>query len=421
MRILKSIGTGFRATIVVALALACHASSHTRDDARAPAAPYPHASEPIGTLRATYDGTLSPELAATTFRNIDRLLPTRTVHASSHPTLLSPASEPLGTVRIADKGSTYSLEQYLTLNRVAGLLVLQDGRIKTELYRLGATRQTRWMSMSVAKSITSTLIGAAIRQGKIGGVSDPVTRYVPALAGSAYDGVSVRDVLTMSSGVRWSETYTDPTSDRRRLLDAQISLTPGSAMRLMSALPRAAAPGTMNNYNTGETQVAAELLRHAVQEPLADYLADRIWQRYGMEADANWWLESPGGTEIGGSGFSAVLRDYARFGQFFLDGGIAGGEQILPEGWTREAGTPKTLAGGRTIDYGYLWWPGTSDVARRHHAFGAEGIHGEFVYIDPVAKAVIVVWSARPSPTQGAVVDDWAFFDAVVAALTTGS
>ncbi len=314
--------------------------------------PYPHASETIGTLREMYDGTLTPELAATTFRNIDRLLPTRTVHASSHPLPLPPAAAPLGSVRISDKGQSYDLEQYLTPNRVAGLLVLQDGRIKTERYRLGATRQTRWMSMSVAKSITSTLIGAAIRQGKIGGVSDLVTHYVPALAGSAYDGATVRDVLTMSSGVRWRETYTDPTSDRRRLLDAQISLTPGSAMQLMASLPRAAPPGTVNNYNTGETQVAAEILRHAVQEPLADYLADRIWQRYGMEADANWWLESPGGTEIGGSGFSATLRDYGRFGQFFLDGGIAGGEHILPDGWTRDAGTPKTLAGGRTIDYG---------------------------------------------------------------------
>ncbi len=106
---------------------------------------------------------------------------------------------------------------------------------------------------------------------------------VPSLAKSAYEGVSVRDVLMMSSGVRWSETYTDPGSDRRRLLEAQIAQKPGAALALMRALPRAAAPGTVNNYNTGETQVAAEILRSAVAQPLAAYLSERIWSKVGME------------------------------------------------------------------------------------------------------------------------------------------
>ncbi len=133
-----------------------------------------------------------------------------------------------------------------------------------------------------------------------------------------------------------------------------------------------------------------------------------------MEADAKWWLDSPEGIEIGGSGFSATLRDYGRFGLFFLNGGIAGGEQVLPPGWTTEASTPKLLRNGKKLDYGYLWWPGTTAAERRDKAFTAEGIHGQFLYINPVANVVIVVWSARPKPSGGAVVDEWSFFDAVV-------
>lgn len=378
---------------------------------------YLHAAEPIGTVRQIYDGVLTPELAVNTFRNIDRLFPTRTVRHASAPMPLPPASTPLSTVSFSDGAKRYALDDYLELNRVAGLLVLKDGRIKLEKYRLGNSERTRWMSMSIAKSITSTLVGAALKQGYIAALSDPVTQYVPSLRGSAYEGVSVRDVLMMSSGVRWDETYTDPRSDRRRLLEAQISQVPGSAMTVMRSLPRAAAPGSVNNYNTGETQVAGEIVRSAVGRPLATYLSERIWNRFGMEADAKWWLDSNDGHEIGGSGFSATLRDYGRFGLFLLNGGIAAGEAILPDGWTREATSPKVLRGGTPLDYGYLWWTGTTAASQRDGAYAAEGIFGQYIYINPAARVVIVVWSAQQKPTGSAVIDDWAFFDAVADAL----
>lgn len=385
--------------------------------AAAERAPHADSREPIGSVRQIYDGVLSPELAVNTFRNIDRLFPVRTVPRSATPLPLPPAAAPLANVRFSDGGKQYELDDYLELNRVAGLLVLRDGRIALERYRYGNTEHTRWMSMSIAKSITSTLIGAAVAQGRIGSLDDPVTRYVPPLAGSAYDGVSVRDVLMMASGVRWNETYTDARSDRRRLLEAQIAQVPGSALTLMKNLPRAAMPGTAHNYNTGETQVAAEILRRAVGQPLATYLHERIWNRVGMADDASWWLESPGGIEIGGSGFSATLRDYGRFGVFILNDGRIAGEAILPEGWVREATTPKTLRGGKALDYGYLWWTGTTPASRRDGAFSAEGIHGQFLYVNPAARTVIVVWGAQPQPLGGAIINDWSFFEAVSAAL----
>jgi CubicO group peptidase (beta-lactamase class C family) len=375
---------------------------------------YPHIREPIGTVRQMYDGVLSPEIAVNTFRNIDRLFPTRTILRSSKPMPLPVAVTPLSNVSFMEGGKHYELEDYLELNRVTGLLVLKDGHIKMERYRFGNSERTRWMSMSVAKSITSTLIGAAVKQGYIGALSDPVTRYLPFLAGSAYEGVSVRDVLMMSSGVRWDETYTDPRSDRRRLLEAQISQVPGSAMALMGGLPRAAPPGTVNNYSTGETQIAGEILRSAVRQPLATYLSDRIWSRFGMEADAKWWLDSPNGHEIAGSGFSATLRDYGRFGLFVLNGGVAGGEAILPDGWVREATSPKTLRGGAPLAYGYFWWIGTTAASQRDRAYAARGIFGQSIYINPAARVVIVVWGAQQKPTGSGVINEWVFYDAVV-------
>lgn len=381
------------------------------------AEPYPHDDEPIGTVRQSYDGLLSPDLAVRTFRNIHRLFPSRTIARSPAPRPLPAARRPLGPVTIEASGETRTLDDYVRLNRVAGLLVLADGAIALERYEFGNTPRTRWMSMSIAKSVTSTLVGVALRDGHIRSLDDSVTRYVPALRGSAYEGVRIRDVLQMASGVRWDETYTDPASDRRRLLEAQISQVPGAALAVMAKLPKAADPGWRHTYSTGETQVAGEIVRGAVGKPLATYLAERVWGPAGMEADATWWLDSPGGVEIGGSGISATLRDYARFGQFILEDGVARGQRLLPEGWVREATRPGRLRDGRTIPYGYLWWTATTAAGQRDGAFSAEGIHGQSVYVNPAARVVIVTWGAQPRPTGGAVIDDDVVRDAIVARL----
>jgi CubicO group peptidase (beta-lactamase class C family) len=395
--------------LVTLLSLSC-VSLRTREA-------YPHGREPIGTVRQMYNGALTPDLAISTFRNIDRLFATRTIRRSATPIALPIAKIPLGTVTFEDKGARLTLDDYLEKNRVSGILVLKDGEVKLERYRYGNTERTHWMSMSVAKSITSTLFGAALKQGRIRSLEDSVTRYAPVLRGSAYDGVRVRDILMMSSGVKWNEKYTDSSSDRRHLLEAQIAQRSGSTMALMRTLPRAAPPGTVNTYSTGETQVATEVLRGAIGNSLSDYLGERIWQRVGMEADASWWLDAPDGTEIGGSGFSATLRDYGRFGLFVLHEGRVGTDSILPAGWIRDATRPTTLRNGKRIDYGYFWWPSTAADGRGDHAFAAEGIFGQYIYINPAAQVVIVVWSAQTKPSGGDVVSNDAFFSAVVRTL----
>ena len=376
---------------------------------------YVVATEQIGTPRQIYDGTLTPQLAVNTFRNAQRLFPTHTIPRSKSPFPLTAAST-LRPLFIRDRGRIYTLDEYLKLNRVAGVLVLQDNRIKLERYRFGNSEHTHWLSMSIAKAVTGTLIGAALKQGLITDLADPVTRYVPALAGSAYEGVSIRDVLTMTSGVRWDETYNDPRSDRRQFLEAQMTKQSGSVLALLRSLPRAAPPGYVFNYNTGEAQVAAEVLQGAVKTSLAMYLWERIWNRFGMEEDATWWLDSPGGLEIGGSGLSATLRDYGRFGLFLLQDGVASGDTILSHEWIDEATSPKTLRGGSVLERGYFWSTSPDGKAQGTGGYAARGLYGQSLYINPSARVVIVVWSAR-TKTAHEVVDDWAFFSAVVEAL----
>jgi len=393
-----------------ALSLAWTATAIAKD--------YPHASEPIGTVEQIYDGHLTPDLAVSTFRNIDRLFPVRIIEAGDTPRVLPQAPQDLVAMVSFDiDGTTYDLYDFLALDNVTGLIVLKDGAVVYETYQRGNTPETRWMSMSVAKSITSTLVGAAIKDGHIDSLDDMVVDYVPSLKGSAYDGVSILDILRMASGVRWNETYTDPQSDRRDLLRAQIAQEPGAAMKVMAALPRASEPGTAHTYSTGETQVLGEIVRGAVGKPLAEYLSEKIWQPYGMEADANWWLDSPDGVEIGGSGLSATLRDFARFGQFFLEGGVIDGKPVLPDGWTEEAGKPQTLKDGSVIEYGLMWWPGWTEASIADKAFAAIGIQGQNIYINPTRNIVIATHMSQPKPVGKEPIDPLVFFDAVAEAL----
>jgi CubicO group peptidase (beta-lactamase class C family) len=159
------------------------------------------------------------------------------------------------------------------------------------------------------------------------------------------------------------------------------------------------------------------VLRAAIKKPLAEYLSEKIWSKAGMEDDATWWMESPDGLEVGGSGFSARLRDYGRFALFVLNGGRVGGEQVVPAGWFEEAGRSHVI-GGKNVNYGYMWWTYGEDAAPVHKgAFRAEGIFGQSIYLNPREGVAIVVWSARPKPSGPSVINDNDFFAAVVNAL----
>jgi len=366
--------------------------------------------------REVFDGAMTPDLEVRTFSHSDELFPVRAVERGKNVRELPKAKMPLKNVRFEAGRKHYDLFDYLALNRVAGLLILKNGEVVLEDYELGIGPETHWPSYSMAKSATSTLIGAALLDGSISSLDDPVTQYVPALKGGAYEGVSVRNVIQMASGVKWDETYTDPRSDRRKLLEIQLQQKPGTILPFMSSLPRAGASGTIWNYNTGETFVAGAVLEGATHKPLAKYLSEKIWAPWGMESDARWWVESPNGMGWGGGGLAATLRDFARIGLLVQADGVIDGKRIVPQGWFDEAGSAK-LIGGKTEEYGYLWWTFPKGDAVHDGAFQAQGIFGQHMYINRKEKVVIVVLSARPKPTGSTVVDDVAFFGAVAKAL----
>lgn len=374
-------------------------------------------TEEARSIRQAYGGELSLEPLVRVFRNTDRIFPTRVIGRGPRPYPMHSAPTSFGNVRFPSRGTEYDLEDYVRLNRVAGLLVLDDERIALERYELGNNENTRWTSMSIAKSVSTTLVGVAIKDGFITSVGDPLTKYLPELKTSSYNDVSVKELLQMTSGVRWDDTHTDPASNRRFMLELQIAQEPGKILQYVSSRPRAAPPGTRWNYSTGETHIVGALLRAASGRWLSDYLSERIWARLAMESDANWWLESRSGLECAGCGINATLRDYGRFGLFMMNDGTFHGERVLPDGWVREATAPRVV-GGENLEYGYMWWPVPApDGSYGDHAFSARGIFGQYLYVNPTKRIVIVVWSARPKPKGSEVVLDNDFFNAIVGAL----
>ena len=330
------------------------------------------------------------------FRNMAMTGPARTIHAGST-TLELPRDEvDLSSAAVTDGTVTLSLDEYITSERVAGLLVIQNGTIRYERYTLGNTPETRWVSFSVAKSVVSLLYGAAVQDGYIESLDAPVTDYLPKLKGSSYGSSSVRHLLQMASGVQWNEDYADPQSDVATADYATLAL-----YEHLRDKPRDAKPGEKFNYNTAETNIAGTLLRAAIGNNLSTYLSAKIWQPFGMEHDATWQLTEPHGGEFGGCCINATLRDYGRLGLFALaDGALADGTRVLPEGWMRDATTPSPAYSG----YGYFWWLGESGT------YEASGIYGQGIFVHPERQIVIAIHSARQHASRER---DWALQDAM--------
>ncbi len=289
-----------------------------------------------------------------------------------------------------------SLDVFMKANRITGVIAVKDGKVLLEKYALGRTADQRWTSFSVAKSVTSTLIGAAIKDGYIRSIFDPVTLYLPEFRGTAYDGVTLHDVVTMTSGAKWNEDYTNPKSDVSRAGAAPYDgKGENPLLTYMAGLKREAPPGTRFVYKTGETDLAGFILTRALAgKSLAQYASEKLWAPFGMEQDAIWLLDKAG-HERGGCCMSMTLRDYARIGLFMLGGGVADGKQVLPEGWVENATTDQAppVAKGPKTPYGYFWWP--LDPPN----YAARGIFGQGIMVFPEENLVIAMNSAMLKAT----------------------
>jgi CubicO group peptidase (beta-lactamase class C family) len=372
------------------------------------------------------------------FRNTYRLYQGdvfRTLGGKAYP--LPGALHPMPVVHYHMQGRTYDLAGYLRRQDVTGLLILKDGRIAYEYYGGGNSDKTLWTSRSVAKSVVSILIGMAIKEGMIGSVDDPITRYLPELEGSAWDGVNLHDLMRHTSGVAWNENYTDPTSDFAHLTRCEASPAPyDCVMQLVSTLKRmpGVRPGEVWSYNTGGAWLVGRVLEKATGMTIAHYLETRLWSRFAMQSDGVWEALIKGHADMGGHGFNAILRDWGRFALFVAEGGkLPSGEELLPSNWIAQSVMWTKAKGSVTPaapegQYGYQWWFGgvdpslqdTDDAAQTaRQSFWAEGIYGQAIAINPIEKLVMVQWSTwKQAETPPSLYDEQAlFFNALAHAL----
>jgi CubicO group peptidase (beta-lactamase class C family) len=387
--------------------------SHAQDAAKAPTAAAvagpvfsqsgPDAAEygaasgfPVGT-QATAS---KPEHLVATYSHFGEIFPSRQVKRAATPWQFKRAAEP--AISYTFKSERFSIEDYLARNPATGLLIAKDDTILYEHYQYARTDADRFLSQSMAKTITAMLIGIAVAENKIKSIDDPVSAYVPGLANTEYGGTSLRALLHMSSGVSFTENY-DGADDVARL-GRDLFVAPGRdpVASVAQFNTRVAPPETKWHYASSETEILGLVLRAAVGQPVSDYLGERIWQAIGTEADASWVIDGTG-QETTFCCFNAVLRDYARLGRLLAHDGAWEGRQLIPKAWLLDATTVRPadahLAPGTAtpyFGYGYQTWlfPGQ---ARR---FALMGIRGQLIFVDPATKLVMVHTAVRKKPSD---------------------
>lgn len=361
-----------------------------------------------------------PSLNYLTFQHMDQMFATRDVAAGSDTWALPEAPVSLeGDYTIL--GESYDLDGALERTRTNAMVVLKDGAIVYETYRNGSGPETRFLTFSVAKSYTSTLIGFALQDGLIDSLDDKVTKYLPEMEGSGYDGPSVRDLLRMRSGVAWEERY--EFGSETQLTQVHDNSLVAYAYRWCDyaaneSQPGETAPDEMFNYATLDTSVLGCIVERVTGRTGAEYMSEKLWQPMGAEYDAYWIMDGPDdvGREFYGAGLAVTARDHARFGQMFLQDGMANGKQVVPADWVHEATVPdegyEPIAPGEAVGYQYQWWTdANSDV------FMALGLHHQFIWVDPTNQIVIAKISYTQEPV-GRDAENEELFAQITAKLT---
>ncbi|EGV42814.1 class C beta-lactamase-related serine hydrolase [Bizionia argentinensis JUB59] len=283
-----------------------------------------------------------------------------------------------------------TLDSYMNDNHVQGVIVLKDNQVRLEKYAKGINQETLWTSFSVAKSVSSMLVGVALKDGAIESLDDPLKKYITEFKGHDYGKVTVRQLLTMTSGIAWNEDYEDPNSDVGQMYKAHCQGSESHILTYMKPLKFEHEPGTHWNYSTGETDLVGILVQKATGISLAEYLSEKIWKPFGMAHDAHWLADECSNLNLGGSGLSASLRDFARIGTLMMDEGEIDGKSILSEEWLKNATSLLHQTNEQGDGYGYLWW------RFQDGSYGAFGIFGQMIYINPHENLVVAQMAAWP-------------------------
>jgi CubicO group peptidase (beta-lactamase class C family) len=366
------------------------------------------------------DANLGPERCLVgLFSHFDEVYPARKVARAGPVHQLARAAAEPAISYATPNGRREGVDDFLGHNRTMGLLILKGDRILVERYQYDRTAQQRFHSQSIAKTVVAMLVGIALQDGKIRSIDDLAQDYVPALADSPYGKTSLRHLLTMSSGVKYHETY--QRGDDNEILTArsykQQSAGGADTLAPFAAREREVAAGTRFYYASSETVTLALALRAAVGLPLADYLSEKVWKPMGAEADASWLIDAAG-FEVGFVGLNVTLRDYGRLGLLLANEGAAEGRQIVPAAWVRamtSADTPHLRFGAalEVAGYGYQTWL----IDPREPYFALFGIRGQGIFVDPVTKVVVVFVAAHAALDMAARREQYALFYGTIRAL----
>ena len=332
------------------------------------------------------------------YQNLNRvyeIFPTSKLSHSSKPLVFKKGASLELPSNFIFEDKVVKVDEYLSRTDTSALLILKDGKISYENYWLTGGKNVQWISMSVAKSFISALIGIAIDQGHIKSLEDEVTDYVPQLKNSAYDNVRIKDILQMSSGASWNEDYSDPNSDINR--SSKIFAIGGSLDEFSASLKKELKPGSYNRYNSTDTQVLGMLLREATRTSVTKYMQEMLWHPMGAQ-DSGYWILDSKNMEMAYAGFNATARDYAKLGELYRLGGKINGKQIIPSDWVKASvkpDAPHLMPGDNPLSdfplgYGYQWW-----VPDLSGDFSAIGVYNQFIYVSPKSNMVIVKLSAN--------------------------
>ncbi len=348
---------------------------------------------PIAQLRL-----FSPDYRVNNLRHMDRIFPKRDIKAPAETFQFKRDLQPL-QLSYKFNGESRQLDEFL--ERVVGtsFLVIQNDTIIDERYMNGGSETDRFTSWSAGKSFVATLVGLALGDGLIKSLDDPITTYVPELHGSAYDGVPIKHVLQMSSGIQFDESYGNRFADINTFF-AKVFLLGRRAEDVMASYPSAGPSGQKFEYISMDTQALGMLVRTVYDQSLSKLIEDRLWQPLGMESDAYWNIDKAGddGVELAFCCLNATTRDYARFGRLYLNDGMWNDRRILPEGWVAEATTPGAEhltpegSGREFRGYQYQWWM----PANQERDYFASGVWGQSIYISEPDNLIVVRTSVDP-------------------------
>lgn len=355
---------------------------------------------------------LNPAINSYTFRNTQDVFAFRSVNPAETPRDL-PQGDAMAMPAAMLQGQQVDYAAWADATFTNAFLVMKDGRIVFEDYRNGMHADTPHIGFSMTKTITAMMVGQALERGEIASLDDPASKYVPALAEGAYGAATIRQILEMRSGADIEERYD---FGQNPSLAAQIheSAIVRNERRFADFAVGIAAreePGTSFNYATLDTAVLGWVLEEATREKLEDLMEARIWQPLGAEYAAHFLADGPvgEGRALNGMGFNAALRDWARLGQLMLDDGLAGAVRVLPEGWAAQMTTMKPT-GQAMPGYGFQTW----QVDNEPGAYAAVGLAGQFIYVHPASRTVIVKLSYHPPvEPEWLVPDELAYFAAI--------